>query len=172
MKKVLIFLVLTGCKLNDVANFDASNQKSITSEPRIQTVSSRSLPQVEPKKLWISNLQSSDIYYWDGSESLFKKATITEEGSFATTNSKGQLITEYYLSEANSSTEAVYYLKMFADGKILEQYNGILKITTQKPKETAFGHLYKEVVELTYSNNIRVGHLIDGYTTDILYRNP
>ncbi|WP_159428130.1 hypothetical protein [Brevinema andersonii] len=53
---------------------------------------------------------------------------------------------------------------------VVFQRTGLLNITTQHPGAALF-HSYKEVVVLTYTNNSSIPGL-DGFKTDVLYRNP
>ncbi|SFB70498.1 hypothetical protein SAMN02745150_00358 [Brevinema andersonii] len=88
MKKIVIFFLLAGCESASFNNTEALDKSNMSVNSAGSLNNPPVLSQQELDKLWISNLQSTDIYYWDGFSGSTKKATISTRGSFSTTNNK------------------------------------------------------------------------------------
>lgn len=162
MKKIVIFFMLAGCELFNVGyKSETRNTSNASESSKVQNPVPVKVKDLVPseqdlKNLWIENLKSTDNYYADGSGGISKKTTVSDQGVFSTYNNN-QLAKTFFLIKANSSTEAYYLYHQYLDGEILFQKNVLLKIVRQN------NAAFPEVIRLTH---------IDGFETDILYRNP
>lgn len=173
MKKIVIFFMLAGCELFNVDNkSETPNTSNASESSKVQNPGAivkflkggNLVPSEQDlKNLWIENLKSTDIYYADGSGGISGKTTVSDQGVFSISN--GSSVRTFFLIKANSSTEACYSYYYYYNSNIIFQANVLLKIVSYN--DPAFS----EVIRATYTNNHNAIGL-DGFETDILYRNP
>lgn len=177
MKKIVIFFMLAGCELfnldykpetRNTPNTSNASESSKVQNP-VPVVKSSKVQNLVPSQqdlnnLWIENLKSTDNYYADGSGGITAQANISEQGTFSTLNGRSSVKT-FFLSKANSSTEAEYSYHHYYDNEVIFQANVLLKIVSQN------NAIFPQVIRATYINNPNSINL-DGFETDILYRNP